>query len=455
MKYMKKKTAITTISILSVLAVGLGVFAYITAQQSAEKERYISANYRHAFEELVSGVSDLDSSLKKSVLVTSPSLAGAVCTEVFGKSQTADMALSVLPFSATELEKTGAFINKVGDYAFALSRKAALGESFSEEERENLRALSKTATRLSQCLNDIQQSLGSGLVDVEQYERTIKSFDKQESQVVPETIGDAMSLSESEFPEIPALIYDGPFSEHLLEVSPRLLEGLEEIDQNKGRKLAAQFLGLRPEQVYPSGEINGSIPSLCYAAEFDGIPISLCISRNGGVVYDMLSSKRVESVQLSAEEGLQKAKKHLERRGYKDMRESYYMIRDNVLTANFAYVQDGVVCYSDLIKVGVALDDGSLQSFEASDYVKAHIQRQLPQIQVDAQTASAKVPPELEVLGTETVLIPSAGKYELLCHEFECQDSEGLRYLIYVNAVTGEQEKIMLVLQDENGVLTI
>ena len=131
------------------------------------------------------------------------------------------------------------------------------------------------------------------------------------------------------------------------------------------------------------------------------------------------------------------------------------MIRDNVLTANFAYVQDGVVCYSDLIKVGVALDDGSLQSFEASDYVKAHIQRQLPQIQVDAQTASAKVPPELEVLGTETVLIPSAGKYELLCHEFECQDSEGLRYLIYVNSVTGEQEKIMLVLQDENGVLTI
>ncbi len=234
-----------------------------------------------------------------------------------------------------------------------------------------------------------------------------------------------------------------------------MLEGLEEIDQNKGRKLAAQFLGLRPEQVYPSGEINGSIPSLCYAAEFDGIPISLCISRNGGVVYDMLSSKRVESVQLSAEEGLQKAKEHLERRGYKDMRESYYMIRDNVLTANFAYVQDGVVCYSDLIKVGVALDDGSLQSFEASDYVKAHIQRQLPQIQVDAQTASAKVPPELEVLGTETVLIPSAGKYELLCHEFECQDSEGLRYLIYVNAVTGEQEKIMLVLQDENGVLTI
>lgn len=452
---MKKKTAIIVISLLAVVAVGALALTIYTVSEAKDKDRYIAANYRHALEELTTGVSDLDSALKKSVLVTSPTMAGTVCTEVFGKAQTASMALGVLPFSSTELEKTGAFINRVGDYAFALSRKAAGGESFSEEERKNLRSLSQTASQLSQSLNDMQQSIGSGLLSVDQYQRTIKDFDEHEGEVLPETVGDAMSLSESEFPEIPALIYDGPFSEHLLDISPRLLEGLEEIDQNEGRRIAAQFLGLRAEQVYPSAEVNGKIPSFDYSAEMDGVPVSVTVSKQGGVVYEMLSSRMVEEQIISAEEALQAAKLHLERRGYKDMQQSYYMVRGNVLTANFAYVQDGVVCYSDLIKVSVAMDDGSMQGFEAGDYLTAHTRRELPEITVDIESGKSAVPAELNILGAETVLIPSAGKYELLCHEYECEDQAGQRVLIYVNAVSGAQEKILLLLSDENGTLTI
>ena len=85
----------------------------------------------------------------------------------------------------------------------------------------------------------------------------------------------------------------------------------------------------------------------------------------------------------------------------------------------------------------------------------AHTQRELPQLAVDAQAGLTAVPADLTLLGTETVLIPSAGKYELLCHEYECQDASGQRVLIYVNAVTGQQEKILLLLSDESGTLTI
>lgn len=452
---MKKKTAVIVISLLAVVAAGALTMTVKTVAQGREKDRYIAANYRHAFDELVSGISELDSTLKKSVLVTTPSMAGVVLTQVYGKAQTADMALGVLPFSATELEKTGAFINKVGDYAFALSRKVAQGEGFTQEERQSLRALSETASRLSAQLNAMQASLGSGIGSAEQYQRTIKSFDKQEGEILPETLGDEMSLAETEFPEIPALIYDGPFSEHLLEVKPRAIEGMERVGQNEGRRIAAQFLGVRAEQVYPSAEIAGELPSLAYTAELDGIPVSVTLTKQGGIVYDMLSSRMVEERSISDEQALEEARKHLERRGFEGMRESYYMIKNNVMTVNFAYIQDGVVCYSDLIKVGVAMDNGSLQSFEAKDYITAHSQRQLPEIVVDVQAGKSSVPSDVTLLGAETVLIPSAGKYELLCHEYECEDEAGQKVLIYVNAVTGQQEKILLLLEDENGTLTI
>lgn len=49
-----------------------------------------------------------------------------------------------------------------------------------------------------------------------------------------------------------------------------------------------------------------------------------------------------------------------------DMKETYYFTSDGICTINFAYTQSGVTCYTDLIKVGVALDDGSIVLFDAA-----------------------------------------------------------------------------------------
>lgn len=452
---MKKKNAITIITLLAIIAVGAVAYAVVTRQKLTDDERYISAGYRHAFAELVSGVTDMDSALQKSLLVTSPSMAGAVCTEVFGKAETVKMAMGLLPYAATDLEKTSGFVGKVGDYAYALSRKAAKGESFTQEERDNLRALSETAALLAQNLNAMQDELGSGLVSREQYAKTIRDYDESEGEFLPQTLGDGISAVEQEFPEVPTLIYDGPFSEHIEGVKPFMLEGQAEIDETSGRRATANFLGVRPEQVYPTGELNGDIPALCYETELRGNVTRVAVSRQGGVVYQVIGSRPVEQARLSAKEALDAAKKVLERRGYAGMRESYYMVNNNILTANFAYAQNDVVCYPDLIKVSIALDDGSLHGFEAVGYVKAHRQREIPAPAVSEEAARAKIPQDIELLGTRLTIIPSPGENELFCYEFECRDANEQKFIVYVNALTGEQEKIFILLQDENGALTL
>ncbi len=452
---MKKKTSLLIIIGLSVLTAAAGIFGIAAAVGTSEKNRYIENNFRHAFSELADGVSDMETALKKSALVTSPPMAGAVCAEVFGKAQTAQMALGVLPYSAYELEKTAGFINKVGDYAFALCRKAAAGNSFSPEERENLKSLAKTAEILARRLRETQQELLSGSISMAEYQAAIKAFDDGEGEAVPQSSEEGTKLTATEFPELPSLIYDGPFSEHLQTAEPKVLAGLDSVDQAGGRRAAAQFMGIRPEQVYPSGELQSKLPSLCYEMEIGESTVSVTVSRQGGIVYEMLSSRQVETSQLSAKEALEAAKKFLQRRGYESMTESYYLISNNVLTANFAYVQDGVVCYSDLIKVGIAMDNGALQSFEAEGYINAHSSRQLPAAQLSMESAKAAVPEGIEIQSGRAVLIPNEGKTELLCYEFKCGDENGKHYIIYVNAITGQQEKILLLLEDENGTLTM
>ena len=60
----------------------------------------------------------------------------------------------------------------------------------------------------------------------------------------------------------------------------------------------------------------------------------------------------------------------------------------------------------------------------------------------------------LKVLAHEMAVIPTSGKNEAFCHEFKCENG-GNRYIVYINAETGNEEKILILLENENGTLTI
>ena len=92
-------------------------------------------------------------------------------------------------------------------------------------------------------------------------------------------------------------------------------------------------------------------------------------------------------------------------------------------------------------------------AFEAVDYLTYHTQRDLPSPLPDSASARNAVPASLQVHREQAVLIPSAGKFERFCYEYLCTDADGGQCLIYVNAETGEQERILLVQEGEGSVL--
>ncbi len=116
---------------------------------------------------------------------------------------------------------------------------------------------------------------------------------------------------------------------------------------------------------------------------------------------------------------------------------------------------DGVLIYPDLIRVSVALDDGDIVGFEANGYLSNHRARDLAVATVSENSARQKVSRDLTVLSGQLALIPTAGEYEVLCMEFKCQTEDGRHIIIYVNAITDEEEKILLLLEDETGTLII
>ena len=430
--------------------------AAIKSHARAEAYRNIVNNtYQHAFAELTTAVAEMDAALQKSAYATSQPLLAQLCTELFGRAMSAQMAIGELPYGNVELAQTASFVAKVGDYAAALSKSNAAGGGTTEEEKESLRALAEASGQLSQMLQDLQADIHSGTITLDDLEQAQARLAQAE-----ETTGDAAGSSfqnvEADFPEVPTLIYDGPFSEHLsTQQQPRALEGLEEVTQEEAQAAAGAFMSLKPEIFNSLSGGEGVIPNWSFSAVVDGGEVYLEVSRQGGKVTELMNSRPVGEASLTAEEGVEAARAFLAEQGYGDMEPTYYINQNNILTVNFAARQGDVLCYPDLIKVAVALDSGSIVGFEAEGYLMNHARRTLETPAVSEEAARAVLDPELECLSHQLVLIPTSGKYEVLCHEFKCRLEDGRHYIVYVNAQTGSEEKILILIEDERGTLTI
>ena len=254
---------------------------------------------------------------------------------------------------------------------------------------------------------------------------------------------------------MPALIYDGPFSDHLSGRTPKMLEGLPQVSEAEALRAAAAFLGLREDIFTLTAQGAGQLPTRGFSALVDGGELYVEVTQQGGQVLQVLSSRPVGEAVLSPQEGREKAAEFLAARGYQDMAPSYSIRQGGILTVHFASRQDGVYCYPDLIKVGVALDTGDVVSFESEGYLMNHGDRLLPAPAVSAAEAAAQVDGSLTVLAHQLALIPTGGEYEVLCHEFKCQNASGGHVLVYVDAADGRQERILLLQEDENGTLVI
>ena len=451
MRISKKAARLAVIYTVALTAV-LSGFIAVSASRAASCKRQLEHTYQRAFMQLASEMDDIDSTLQKCVYCTTPSMISSVCAQVFGKAMSAQTALSGLPVSPGDLEETAGFIAKVQDYAYFLARSAACGTGPDEEQRSAILSLSQTASILAGNLTQLAADIQSGRITLHELERAQELADASDDSA---GASQGFQQIESEFPEVPSLIYDGPFSAHISRMTPRFLAEKKEITASEAVDAAAGFTGLDPSVFTAAGERGGTIPVYLITARVDGGELSVEVTKAGGAILTMLNSRTVERAELSMEEAAARAAEYLKEHGFEDMRESYWMTEDNRVTVNFAYAQDGVICYPDLIKVTIAQDTGSVVGFESKGYLMSHTQREIPETQINEEDASGLVSPELEVLSHSLAVIPTSGKNEVFCHEFKCASADGRHYIVYVNAVTGAEEKLLILLESENGILTI
>ena len=134
------------------------------------------------------------------------------------------------------------------------------------------------------------------------------------------------------------------------------------------------------------------------------------------------------------------------------MKESYYSVYNNICIINFAYSENNVTFYPDLIKVGVSLSNGEIFSVEADGYLINHTSRTVPAFA--AESSQTDLSSNVEVISSSRCLIPKSNGTEVFCIQYHCRNkSTGQEVLIYTNSETGEEEDIQLLMYSDNGTL--
>lgn len=446
---MKKSTRVLIFTCLAVVFVATVGFAVREHARAQKAERLLSNTYYHAFTELTTAAGELDSALQKVTYTTPGPLQDSLYQQIYAKALAAQYALGELPYASMELEQTAAFFAKTGDYAMSLTRGGT------SDAREQLAALSRIAEDLSVSLNQLQGELEAGALDLNRVTQATRRLSDSEAKSEMDG-GVTFQTVESDFPELPSLVYDGPFSEHMSAAVPKALEGLSDVTPEEARERAAAFLNVSPGALTLASAGNGVLPTYSFTLPQDGGTGYIEITRQGGQVLSYFQDRCPGQPSLSVEEAVSIAQNYLTAWAFPHMEPSYHIQREGLLTIHFAPVEQEIYCYPDLVKLTIALDNGKLLGYEAHGYLYQHRIRSFPAPAVSQDTARAAVPGGVEVLSAQKALIPTqGGTEEVLTYEFKCQTAEGRHVLIYVNAETGLQQNILLLLEDESGALAL
>lgn len=140
------------------------------------------------------------------------------------------------------------------------------------------------------------------------------------------------------------------------------------------------------------------------------------------------------------------------------MKDTYYETTDGVMTLNFAYLDPATqtICYTDLIKVEISLQDGSILGLDARGYLVNHHQQQLPSPQLSPEQAQQMLSPLLTVDSVRPCPHPHLpGKNEAAVYEFFCTSSTGdLGAVLYQHRHRRPRNQLCLLVQTPNGTLT-
>lgn len=456
MKMAKKRIIYT--ALVTLIVVFSSTFAILMTLERTDYRNYLQGEYSKSMYDLIGSVQNIRVNLGKSAVVGSREQGIVVFEEIFRNAAIANDKLHSLPISQQTIGDTSKFLTQVGDFCYSLAKASSEGRDLSDQDYASVDRLKEESFSLEQQLKNISMDINEGKVKWGEIRKKVTGVLASNTEQPLTTKFEGI---QKQIMQYPALIYDGPFSDNVLDIKPRITSE-KEVSQKQAEEVARTVIGkdkvesisLEPNQ--GKGIIDSYRFSAALKARIDKNERVVCeISKNGGKVIYLLNNRSVNDAKIDAKKAIDIGVNYLKGIGYNNMTSTYSLNYGTTVVTNYVYKQDNVMIYPEQIKLKISLDDGSIIGIESEKYLRAHQEnRKIPSAKITAEQAKARVGKRLNVNNVRLAVVPTETNKEILCYEFSGSYKDD-SFLVYINAETGYEQKIVQIINTPNGQLTM
>lgn len=444
-------------SILSLVLVVSLIWGYNQNQSKMKYEIALENNYQRLFFDVKKHVENVQVNLSKALVADSKERNIILFSQIMNEAYFAQDKLGQMPITHGESAKTEKFLTQVADYSSFLIQKHLEGEDITDEQRKALNGLQDNAEEFNKELSNLHATMmESDFLIGEASNKKSQRIQQANSKIFQTSLINV----DKQMGKSAELIYDGPFADQIVNKKPVGL-GDKVVKVQEAERIGKEFYGkdrVTGMDQFETGEnINEvKIPAYTFHVyeknQQKDFSSYMAVSQKGGNVIWMVNPRPVEGANLSIETAEKEALKYLKSKGFNNMEPNYSLRYDGVVLFNFAYKENDITIYPDLIKVKVALDTGEIIGFDASSYYMNHQERNLEATKIDEAEARSRVKINFDIDSIRLALIPK-GMKEVLCYEFKGKYNDA-DFIIYINASDGSEEDILQIIKNENGTLT-
>ena len=388
--------------------------------------------------ELNSIVDNLDTNLSKARVSNSSNDQVRILSDIAVESEMAEVILERLPVDTQLTQNMTSFVNKMGDSAQSMLYAVANGKKLTASQKASLEYMYDMNLEMKRVLNELTATASA--------KDMLKAMKGKECN-----ISASFGNLENNTIETPKEIHDGPFSDSIKKVSAKNLEALEEINATRAEELAAKYFeDYNLTNVRCTGEtVAEQLECYNLILETNDGEMMAQLSKKGGKVVMFNSYKDCNSKNFSVERCIDIAQDFLDDLGFDDMKPVWTSENGTTCNLNFAYEDDDVVFYPDMIKVKVCEERGIVTGMEGISYVLNHIDRNAGKAKISESQAKSAVSPLVEIKASRLTVIPFEDN-EALAYEFYGNYGDQT-YYVYIDAKTGEEIQIFTVIGTAQG----
>ena len=448
---LKKKVNKKVLNVAIFMTFGaLIIFSLEMTNNLKRQKNLVQDEYNKSMYLAVSYINNVEVDLAKLLVTSTPKMSAVTLADIWKQANLAKECLEQIPVGQNSMANASKYLTQVSDFSYTLMKQNISDIKLTEEEYEKLKHIYEDSSILSSKMSDIYDDLNAGRIKWDELE-------KIGNEKLPDNdISNSISEVGKTFQNYEGLIYDGAFSDHLLSSEPKFLSQ-KEISEDDAKKYIEEVIlnDEKIEKIEFKGESNGKIELYNFDVTLDSKQKrTISITKNDCKLYLMIGDKKVKEQNISVDEAKKRGMEFLNKLGIDNMIETYYQKTENMIVINYAATQDGVILYTDLIKVKISLDDGKVYGVEAAGYIFNHTTRNNLKPSISQEKAKSILNSSLEIISSDMALIPTESNSEILTYEFKGK-IDNREFLIYINADNAREEKVLLVIDNKNGVLTM